>query len=133
MIRAAAKNFENVLVIADKSDYNKLENILENQNAETSLEERKSFAAKAFDVCSGYDIAISNYFNNTSFANPFASQKTVLRYGENPHQQATFAGNLSELFDQLNGKELSYNNIVDVDAAINLMNDFKTPSSEKDS
>ncbi len=132
MIRAAAKNFKNVLVIANKGDYENLENILENKNAETSLEERKSFAAKAFDVCSGYDIAISNYFNNTSFANPFSSQQTVLRYGENPHQQATFAGNLNELFDQLHGKELSYNNIVDVDAAINIMNDFKVLSSEKD-
>ena len=125
MIRAAAKNFQNVLVIADKTDYNSLENILENHNAETSIEERKSFAAKAFDVCSGYDIAISNYFNKTSFANPFLSQKTVLRYGENPHQHATFAGNLNDLFEQLHGKGLSYNNIVDVDAAINIMNDFK--------
>ena len=125
MIRAAAKNFQNVLVIADKTDYNSLENILENRNAETSIEERKSFAAKAFDVCSGYDIAISNYFNKTSFANPFLSQKTVLRYGENPHQHATFAGNLNDLFEQLHGKGLSYNNIVDVDAAINIMNDFK--------
>ena len=132
MIRAAAKNFKNVLVIADKSDYNKLEDVLENQSAETSLEERKSFAAKAFDVCSGYDIAISNYFNKTSFANPFASQKKALRYGENPHQHASFAGNLNELFDQLHGKELSYNNIVDVDAAINIMNDLKALSSGKD-
>ncbi len=129
MIRAAAKNFRNVLVIADKSDYNELENILENQHAETSLAERKSFAAKAFNVCSGYDIAISNYFNSTSFANPFASQKKVLRYGENPHQHASFAGNLSELFEQLHGKELSYNNIVDVDAAMNIMNDLKVLSS----
>ncbi len=132
MIRAAAKNFKNVLVIADKSDYYKLENILENQNAETSLDERKGFAAKAFDVCSGYDIAISNYFNKTSFVNPFASQKTVLRYGENPHQHATFSGNLNELFDQLHGKELSYNNIVDVDAAVNIMNDLKALSSGED-
>lgn len=130
MIRAAAKNFKNVLVIADKSDYYKLETILENQNAETSLEERKTFAAKAFDVCSGYDIAISNYFNKTSFANPFVLQKMVLRYGENPHQHATFAGNLNELFDQLHGKELSYNNIVDVDAAINIINDFKVLSRD---
>lgn len=130
MIRAAAKNFKNVVVIADKRDYNKLENILENQNAETSFEERKGFAAKAFDVCSGYDIAISNYFNKTSFANPFASQKTVLRYGENPHQHATFTGNLNELFDQLHGKELSYNNIVDVDAAINIINDLKVLSPD---
>lgn len=132
MIRAAAKNFKNVVVVADKSDYNKLENILENQNAETSLEERKNFAAKAFDVCSGYDIAISNYFNGTSFANPFASQKTFLRYGENPHQHAAFAGNLHDLFDQLHGKELSYNNIVDIDAAINIMNDLSQLPNENE-
>jgi phosphoribosylaminoimidazolecarboxamide formyltransferase/IMP cyclohydrolase len=131
-MRAAAKNFKNVLVIVDKRDYRRLEVILENENAETFFEERKKFAAKAFDVCSGYDIAISNYFNGTSFSNPFASQKRDLRYGENPHQHATFAGNLNELFDQLHGKELSYNNIVDVDAAINIMDDLKVLSSGED-
>ena len=131
MIRAAAKNFKNVLVIADKSNYGDLENILENNNAETSLEERKKFAAKAFDACSRYDIAISNYFNATSFANPFAEQKTVLRYGENPHQHATFAGDVREMFEQIHGKELSYNNIVDIDAAINLMYDFTSSESLK--
>ncbi|MEP7252699.1 MAG: bifunctional phosphoribosylaminoimidazolecarboxamide formyltransferase/IMP cyclohydrolase [Ginsengibacter sp.] len=132
MIRAAAKNFKDVLVIADKSNYSDLENILENNNAETSLEERKNFAAKAFDVCSRYDIAISNYFNGTSFANPFASQKTILRYGENPHQQATFAGDIPEMFEQIHGKELSYNNIVDIDAAINLMHDFTSSDTLND-
>ncbi len=101
-----------------KANYVDLENILSQNNAETSLEERKRFAAKAFDVCSGYDIAISNYFNQTSFPNPFVAEKKVLRYGENPHQQASFAGNLSDIFEQLHGKELSYNNLVDVDAAI---------------
>lgn len=130
MIRAAAKNFANVLVIADKSNYVNLENILSNQNGETSLEERKQFAAKAFDVCSGYDIAISNYFNKTSFINPFNIEKRILRYGENPHQQASFTGNLSEIFEQLNGKELSYNNLVDVDAAIHIINDFKDLTSK---
>lgn len=125
MIRAAAKNFANVLVIADKANYTDLENILSQGNAATSLEERKKFAAKAFDVCSGYDMAISNYFNNTSFPNPFVSERKVLRYGENPHQQASFAGNLSEVFEQLHGKELSYNNLVDVDAAIQMMNEFQ--------
>ncbi len=130
MIRAAAKNFANVLVIADKSNYVNLENILSNQNGETSLEERKQFAAKAFDVCSGYDIAISNYFNKTSFINPFNIEKKILRYGENPHQQASFTGNLSEIFEQLNGKELSYNNLVDVDAAIHIINDFKDLTSK---
>ncbi len=124
MIRAAAKNFSNVLVIADKKNYDDLERILSKQGAETSLEERRTFASKAFDVCSGYDIAISNYFNKTSFANPFSADKQVLRYGENPHQQSFFAGNLLEVFEQLHGKELSYNNLVDVDAAIQLMHDF---------
>ena len=131
MIRAAAKNFANVLVIADKSDYKDLENILLQDNAETSLEERKKFAAKAFDVCSGYDMAISNYFNKTAFLNPFVAEKKILRYGENPHQQASFAGNLDEVFDQLHGKELSYNNLVDVDAAIQIMNEFN-PDSYRD-
>ncbi len=131
MIRAAAKNFAHVLVIADKSNYTDLENILSENNAETSLEERKQFAAKAFDVCTGYDMAISNYFNNTSFLNPFVADKKVLRYGENPHQQASFAGNLGEAFEQLHGKELSYNNLVDVDAAIQIMNEF-TSEEEKE-
>ena len=131
MIRAAAKNFAHVLVIADKSNYNDLENILSKNNAETSLEERKQFAAKAFDVCTGYDMAISNYFNNTSFLNPFVADKKVLRYGENPHQQASFAGNLNEVFEQLHGKELSYNNLVDVDAAIQIMNEFISEEEEE--
>lgn len=131
MIRAAAKNFKNVLVIADKKDYPHLENILSEKNAETSLEERKDFAGKAFDVCSRYDIAISNYFNKTSFANPFSTEKKILRYGENPHQQASFTGNIHEIFDQLHGKELSYNNLVDVDAALQLMKEFEQERSAK--
>lgn len=124
MIRAAAKNFKNALVIADKNDYPELEKILSNQNAETSLEERKDFARKAFDVCARYDIAISNYFNKTNFANPFSTEKKTLRYGENPHQQGFFIGDINEIFEQLHGKELSYNNLVDVDAALQLMNEF---------
>ena len=124
MIRAAAKNFNDIVVIADKSDYLILENILSSGNAETSLEERKLFAKKAFDVCSGYDIAISNYFNKTDFDNPFSGNKKTLRYGENPHQQGFFTGNINEIFEQLHGKELSYNNLVDVDAALQLMNEF---------
>jgi phosphoribosylaminoimidazolecarboxamide formyltransferase / IMP cyclohydrolase len=129
MIRAAAKNFASVLVIADKNDYGALENILANKAATTELEERKAFAAKAFDVCAGYDIAISNYFNGSSFPNPFGAAKKVLRYGENPHQQAFFSGNLDEIFNQLHGKELSYNNLVDVDAAIQLIAEFKDESA----
>jgi phosphoribosylaminoimidazolecarboxamide formyltransferase/IMP cyclohydrolase len=124
MIRAAAKNFKNVLVIADKNEYSSLAKILQEKNAETSLEERKDFARKAFDVCAGYDIAISNYFNKTSFANPFATTKKELRYGENPHQKGFFVGDINEIFEQLHGKELSYNNLVDVDAALQLMKEF---------
>jgi phosphoribosylaminoimidazolecarboxamide formyltransferase/IMP cyclohydrolase len=124
MIRAAAKNYKHVTVVAAKKDYEELVQILLEQEGETTLEQRKTFAIKAFDVCTGYDIAISNYFNKTNYTNLFSAQKNVLRYGENPHQQATFYGNLNEILEQLNGKELSYNNLVDVDAAIQLMSEF---------
>ena len=116
MIRAAAKNFRDVTVLASKDDYAVLLDILVKQQGTTTLEQRKSFAAKAFAVVKQYDIAISDYFN------PPLQQ--TLRYGENPHQQAFFEGNLSEVFTQLNGKELSYNNLVDVDAAIQLISEF---------
>lgn len=125
MIRAAAKNHKDVTVVAAKKDYALLEQILKDQQGETTLEQRRLFAIKAFDVCTGYDLAISNYFNQTSFANPFDKEKTVLRYGENPHQQGVFYGNLDEIFDKLHGKELSYNNLVDVDAALQLIAEFK--------
>lgn len=121
MIRAAAKNFRDITVIAAKDDYAALEQLLVNQEGELSLEQRRTFAAKAFEVVMHYDIAISNYFN--------PMQEQVLRYGENPHQKAVFKGNLAELFLQLNGKELSYNNLVDVDAAIQLIGDFSTASN----
>jgi len=127
MIRAAAKNFKYALVIADKKDYPQLENILSAQNAESSLEERKDFARKAFDVCTHYDAAISNYFNKRNCVNPFSEDhelRKTLRYGENPHQQGFYFGNIDEIFEQLHGKELSYNNLVDVDAALQLMNEF---------
>jgi len=116
MIRAAAKNFRDITVIAAKDDYAALEHLLVSQQGSLSLEQRRAFAAKAFEVVMHYDIAISNYFN--------PMQQQVLRYGENPHQQAVFKGNLAEVFTQLNGKELSYNNLVDVDAAIQLIADF---------
>ena len=124
MIRAAAKNHSSVVVVAAKNDYVLLESILRQQKGETTLEQRRVFAIKAFDVCTGYDMAISNYFNGTSFNNPFDKTKTVLRYGENPHQQGVFYGNIDELFDQLHGKELSYNNLVDVDAAVQIISEF---------
>ncbi|MBL0883889.1 MAG: bifunctional phosphoribosylaminoimidazolecarboxamide formyltransferase/IMP cyclohydrolase, partial [Chitinophagaceae bacterium] len=116
MIRAAAKNFKDVVVIAAKDDYASLETILAEQKGSTTIEQRKAFAAKAFEVVMHYDIAISNYFN--------PGHQQSLRYGENPHQQAVFHGDLTQLFDQLNGKELSYNNLVDVDAAVQLIREF---------
>ena len=120
MIRAAAKNFSHLTVIAAKEDYKSLEELLQNQNGITTLEQRKAFAAKAFEVVMNYDIAISDYFNRPKKE----SAKQPLRYGENPHQKAVFFGNLKDVFDQLNGKELSYNNLVDVDAAIQLIQEF---------
>jgi phosphoribosylaminoimidazolecarboxamide formyltransferase/IMP cyclohydrolase len=125
MIRGAAKNHKDVVVVAAKKDYHLLEQILKEQKGETTLEQRRMFAIKAFDVCTGYDLAISNYFNQTDFINPFNKTKTVLRYGENPHQQGIFYGNQDEIFDKLHGKELSYNNLVDVDAAVQIIAEFK--------
>ncbi len=125
MIRAAAKNHSSVVVVAAKKDYSLLENLLKDQEGETTLEQRRLFAIKAFDVCTGYDMAISNYFNQTDFINPFDKEKSILRYGENPHQKGVFYGNLDELFNKLHGKELSYNNLVDVDAAVQIIAEFK--------
>jgi phosphoribosylaminoimidazolecarboxamide formyltransferase/IMP cyclohydrolase len=124
MIRAAAKNHASVVVVAAKKDYGLLKEMLKEQKGETSLEQRRMFAIKAFDVCTGYDMAISNYFNQSDFINPFNKQKAVLRYGENPHQQGVFYGNIDEIFEKLNGKELSYNNLVDVDAAVQIISEF---------
>lgn len=122
MIRAAAKNFKDLVVIAAKDDYASLVELLRTQNGETMIGQRKCYAAKAFEVVMNYDIAINNYFNGT-IIQPL-SHKQSLRYGENPHQNAEFYGDLKEMFDQLNGKELSYNNLVDVDAAIQLISEF---------
>ena len=120
MIRAAAKNFRDLVVLSAKDDYEKLNQLLISQDGQTNLEQRKAFAAKAFEVVMHYDIAISNYFN--------PAQGKVLRYGENPHQVATFYGDLDQWFTQLHGKELSYNNLVDVDAAIALIAELPTIS-----
>lgn len=128
MIRAAAKNHRDVVVVAAKNDYQLLVDILASQNGETTLEQRRMFAIKAFDVCTAYDTAISSYFNNISVETPFNKEKKTLRYGENPHQPAAFFGNLAEIFDQLHGKELSYNNLVDVDAAVNIIREFSDTS-----
>ena len=124
MIRAAAKNHKDVVVVASKKDYEEIEKILADQKGETTLEQRRDFAARAFNICTGYDLAISNYFMQTEYFNPFDRNRSVMRYGENPHQQGYFYGDISKLFTQLNGKELSYNNLVDVDAAVQLINEF---------
>ena len=126
MIRGAAKNFKDVVVIAAKKDYTVLENLLKEQKGETTLEQRKTFAAKAFEVVAHYDVAIAKYFNPSASLYFLESipYPTAMRYGENPHQSGVFYGDLSKLFDQLNGKELSYNNLVDVDAAIQLIREF---------
>ena len=126
MLRAAGKNHKDLTVVANKADYALLEGILKEQKGETSLEQRRMFAIKAFDVCTAYDTAISNYFHGLSVITPYNKEEKAMRYGENPHQNAAFFGNLGELFDQLNGKELSYNNLVDVDAAVQLIKEFST-------
>lgn len=126
MIRAAAKNFRDVLVVAAKKEYAEIEKLLTEQNGETSIEQRKAFAAKAFEVVAHYDVAIAKYFN-PSAENYFLESvpgSRIMRYGENPHQTGVFYGDLDQLFTQLNGKELSYNNLVDVDAAVQLIKEF---------
>ena len=126
MIRGAAKNHKDVVVIASKKDYRYLEQLLDEQKGETTLEQRRSLAARAFEICAHYDVVIARYFNPIEpeyFLESISSPKN-LRYGENPHQAACFYGNLQEIFDQLNGKELSYNNLVDVDAAVQLIQEF---------
>ncbi len=127
MIRAAAKNFRDLVVIAAKDDYASLVELLQSQKGETDTAQRKAYAAKAFEVVMNYDIAINNYFNGT-ILQPLTNKQS-LRYGENPHQNAVFFGDLKELFIQLNGKELSYNNLVDVDAAIQLIKEFAAGTS----
>jgi len=123
MIRGAAKNFKDVVVVAAKKDYALLEKILKEQNGETSLDQRRDFAQSAFNIVAEYDIAISKYFNLIT-SKSSTTGTVVMRYGENPHQSASFYGDLSSFFQQLNGKDLSYNNLVDVDAAIQLIKEF---------
>jgi len=128
MIRGAAKNFKDVVVIAAKKDYALLEQTLQEQRGETTIEQRKAFAAKAFEVVAHYDVAIAKYFNPTDalYFLESVSNPKAMRYGENPHQSGVFYGKLDELFTQLNGKELSYNNLVDVDAAVQLIQEFNS-------
>ena len=126
LIRAAAKNYKDVLIVSEMNQYSDVLNILENGNGSTQLETRKKFASKAFNISSHYDTAIFKYFNEEEVAfKQSVRRNKVLRYGENPHQNGTFFGNLSDMFDQLHGKELSYNNLLDVDAAVNLISEFE--------
>ena len=127
LIRAAAKNFKDVTIIASRDQYTELEERLSKNGGGTTLEDRRYFAAQAFQVSSHYDTQIFNYFNQQEAIPALKvseSSSKALRYGENPHQNARFYGKLEDLFDQLNGKELSYNNLVDVDAAVALIAEF---------
>jgi phosphoribosylaminoimidazolecarboxamide formyltransferase/IMP cyclohydrolase len=131
LIRAAAKNFNDVVIIASKDDYKTLGDILTENGGYTTLSHRKAFARQAFNVSSHYDTAIFNYFNQEDPLTVFkySEQKaSTLRYGENPHQNGVFFGDLDAMFDKLNGKELSYNNLVDVDAAVALIDEFDEPT-----
>lgn len=131
LIRAAAKNHKDVCIVASRNQYGQLLEVLESQNGETTLEDRKRFAAAAFTECAHYDVAIADYFNRSANAESFqlsVDNKQPLRYGENPHQQAAFYGDINAIFEKLNGKELSYNNLVDVDAGCQIISEFKNPA-----
>jgi phosphoribosylaminoimidazolecarboxamide formyltransferase/IMP cyclohydrolase len=131
MIRGAAKNFRDLVVVAAKTEYAALEQLLKDQQGTTTIEQRKAFAAKAFEIVAHYDVAIAKYFNpgNSEYFLESIPHPKTMRYGENPHQTGIFYGNLDEIFNQLNGKELSYNNLVDVDAAVQLINEFATDTT----
>ena len=128
LIRAAAKNFADVFCVSDKEDYQEVLDLLIATNGAPSLEDRKRFATKAFQISSHYDSAIFTYFNEdtkASAALKLSQQEAkTLRYGENPHQEGTFYGPLNDLLEQVHGKEVSYNNLLDIDAAVNLMLEF---------
>ncbi|MBL7559212.1 bifunctional phosphoribosylaminoimidazolecarboxamide formyltransferase/IMP cyclohydrolase [Olleya sp. YSTF-M6] len=128
LIRAAAKNYADVICVSSVDDYAEFLELITDKKGDLSEADRKRFAAKAFNVSSHYDSAIFNYFNTTENLASFKLSETkgqVLRYGENPHQKGFFFGNFDELFTKLHGKELSYNNLLDVDAAVNLIQEFK--------
>lgn len=127
LIRGAAKNYNDVIIVPSKEQYVDLLNILKTKNGESTLAEREYFAKMAFATSSHYDTHIFNYFQgekDLSIYKQSIKDGEVLRYGENPHQKGTFFGKLDEVFDQVHGKTLSYNNLLDVDAAVNLMNEF---------
>jgi phosphoribosylaminoimidazolecarboxamide formyltransferase/IMP cyclohydrolase len=129
LIRAAAKNFKDVMIVASRDQYGDLLSLLDAKSGETSIEDRKAFATHAFHISSHYDSAIFNYFATQTQPEEVAlkisePKAKTLRYGENPHQKGRFYGDLDQMFDKLHGKELSYNNLVDVDAAVGLIDEF---------
>ncbi len=131
LIRAGAKNFNDVVIVPSRDYYGELIEILEKQHGETSLEDRRRFASYAFSVSSHYDSAILNWFVKDQEEQPLRiceEKATALRYGENPHQKGTFYGDLDAMFEKLHGKELSYNNLLDLDAGLNLLREFDTPT-----
>jgi len=131
LIRAGAKNFNDVLIVPSRKHYDELIHLLQTQNGETSLEDRKRFAAYAFAESSHYDSAIYNWFSREDAQRELRLTEgpaTVLRYGENPHQQGYFYGDLESLFEKLHGKDLSYNNLLDIDAGLNLIREFDMPT-----
>ncbi|NNL79877.1 MAG: bifunctional phosphoribosylaminoimidazolecarboxamide formyltransferase/IMP cyclohydrolase [Flavobacteriaceae bacterium] len=128
LIRAAAKNYADVICVSSVDDYDEFLELLNAQQGQVSLDDRKRFASKAFNVSSHYDTAIFNFFNSDGELGALKLSETkqkTLRYGENPHQKGFFFGDFDALFTKLHGKELSYNNLLDVDAAVNLMNEFR--------
>lgn len=127
LIRAGAKNFKDTVIVASVNEYSLLLDLITEQNGATTLENRRLFATKAFHVSSHYDGAIFNYFNtDETIYKESIDNGQILRYGENPHQKGFFFGDFDAMFKKVHGKELSYNNLLDVDAAVNLINEFKT-------
>ncbi|MEX0981616.1 MAG: bifunctional phosphoribosylaminoimidazolecarboxamide formyltransferase/IMP cyclohydrolase [Bacteroidales bacterium] len=126
LIRAAAKNFNDVVVVSSRNQYNDLLTLLEEKKGETSFDDRKDFARQAFNISSHYDSEIFSYFDGGAGSSLKISvqESKKLRYGENPHQEGYFYGSFNTMFDQLWGKEISYNNLLDIDAAVGLINDF---------
>ncbi len=131
LIRAAAKNYNDVAIVPSVKQYSYILDLLEKQNCQTSLEQRRYLAAQAFNTSSHYDTAIFNYFNveeNIPVLKQSFDNVTPLRYGENPHQEAAFVGNMEDCFVKLHGKEISYNNLLDIDAALALIEEFQEPT-----
>lgn len=130
LIRAAAKNFNDVVIVASKAQYAPLAELLSQNGAQTTLAERRFFAAEAFAVSSGYDSDIYNYFagETPDYLRIAVDGHKKMRYGENPHQKGTFYGDFDDLLNQIHGKEISYNNLLDIDAAVSLIAEFNDPT-----